>query len=66
MAESLLIGVAAVAGLVVVVAMNLHGKARAFEDAEIRGRERSPETATSVELPTPHFNRRDPTNRRGK
>ena len=65
-AESLLIAVAAVAGLVVMVAMNLHGKARAFESAEIRGPERRPEAVTDVELPSPQFNRRDPNNRRGK
>lgn len=65
MAESLLIGVVALAGLVVVVAMNLHGKARAFEDAEIHGPERSLDAATNVDLPSPQFNRRDPTNRRG-
>ncbi len=65
MAEALFIGIAALAGLVVLVAMNAQGKSRAFEDAEVRGPERKPETATSVELPTPQFNRRDPHQRRG-
>lgn len=66
MAESLLIALAAGVGLVVVFAMNLHGKARAFESAEIQGGERRPEAVTDVELPSPQFNRRDPNNRRGK
>ena len=64
-AQSLLIGVVALAGLIVVVAMNLLGKARAFEDTENHGPERSLDAATNVDLPSPQFNRRDPTNRRG-
>ena len=60
----LLIVVIAVAGLVFVLAMNLHGKARAFEGAEIRG-PRHPGEQSPVELPAPHFNTRDP-DRRGK
>ena len=65
-AESLLIGIVALAGLVVVVAMNLHGKSRVFEDADIHGPERPLETVTNVDLPAPQFNRRDPNHRRGK
>ncbi len=64
MAESLLIGVAAVAGLVLVVAMNVHGKARVFEDAEIHGPERRPGSGNRVELPSPQFNRRESGDRR--
>ena len=66
MAESLLIGIAAVAGLILVVAVNVHGKARAFQSADIQRPERRPETSTSVDLPTPQFNRREPRDRRGK
>jgi len=64
LAESLFIAVIALAGLVFAVGMNLHGKSRAFENAEIRGSERKP--GTSVDLPAPQFNRREPENRRGK
>jgi hypothetical protein len=65
-AESLLIGVVALAGLVIVVAMNAQSKARAFEhrDADPAGH-RPPEAVTSIDLPPPQFNRRDP-DRRGK
>ena len=67
MAESLLVALVAVVGFVVFVATNAQGKARAFEngDGEPVGH-RPPESVTSVDLPSPQFNQRDPDNRRGK
>jgi hypothetical protein len=58
MAETLLIAVLVFAGLAIVLLMDVHGKARAYEQGADPGRHRSPESVTSVELPSPHFNER--------
>jgi hypothetical protein len=61
MAEALLVGVLLFAGFAIVLAMDAHGKARAFEHGEFDPTShRSPEAVTSVDLPPPHFNERDP------
>jgi hypothetical protein len=64
MAETLLIAVLFCAGVVIVLLMDAHGKARAYEHGVDPNAHRSPEAVTSVELPPPHFNERD-TNHRG-
>jgi hypothetical protein len=58
MAEALLIAVLFCTGVVIVLLMNAHGKARAYEHGVDPGAHRSPEAATSVELPPPHFHER--------
>jgi hypothetical protein len=58
MAETLLIVVVFIAGIAIVGLMNAHGKARAYEQGVDPNARRSPEAATSVELPPPHFNER--------
>jgi hypothetical protein len=63
MAETLLIAVVAFAGFAIVLLMNAHGKSRAFERGVDPTAHRSPEAVTSVELPPPHFNERDPDHR---
>jgi hypothetical protein len=60
MAETLLIAVLLFAGLVVVLLMDAHGKARAYEHGVDPNDHRPPEAVTNVELPPPHFNERDP------
>jgi len=60
MAEALLIGVLFVVGVVIVLSMDAHGKARAYEHGVDPNARRSPEAVTSVELPPPHFNERHP------
>jgi hypothetical protein len=64
MAETLLIAVLFFAGVVIVLLMDAHGKARAYEHGVDPNAHRSPEAVTNVELPPPHFNDRDP-NKRG-
>ena len=61
MAE-VLIAIAAIAGFVVLLTIDVHGKARAFE----RGMDPQlpREAVTNVELPAPHFNDVDPERRR--
>jgi hypothetical protein len=61
MAETLLIGVLFFAGVVIVLVMDAHGKARAYEHGVDPNAHRSPEAVTNVELPPPHFNERTPT-----
>ena len=63
MVETLLIALLALAGLTIVGLLNAHGKARAYEHGMDPNARRSPEAATSVELPPPHFNDRDPEHR---
>jgi hypothetical protein len=63
MAETLLIVVAVLAGFAIVLLMDAQGKARAYEQGADPTERRSPETVTSVELPPPNFNRRDPEQR---
>ena len=63
MAETLLIGVVVLAGFTIVGLLNAHGKARAFEHGVDPNARRSPEAATRVELPPPHFNDREPEQR---
>jgi hypothetical protein len=63
MAETLLIAVVVLAGFVIVLLMDAHGKARAYEQGVDPTEHRSPEAVTSVDLPPPHFNRRDPDQR---
>lgn len=64
-AETLLIAVVMLAGFVVVFVMDAHGKARGFENGQINpATHRPPEAVTSVNLPSPHFNQRDPDQRR--
>ena len=64
MAETLLVAVLFLAGFVIVLLMDAHGKARAYEHGVDPNAHRSPEAVTSVELPPPHFNEQDP-NKRG-
>ncbi len=64
MAETLLIAVVALAGFAIVLLMNAHGKSRAYERGVDPTADRWPEAVTSVELPPPHINERDP-NQRG-
>lgn len=63
MAEMLLIAVVFVAGFTIVGLMNAHGKARAYEHGSDPNARRSPESATSVQLPPPHFHERHPDQR---
>jgi hypothetical protein len=63
MAETLLIAVLFFAGVVIVLVMDAHGKARAYEHGVDPNARRSPEAVTSVELPSPHFNERHPDQR---
>jgi hypothetical protein len=63
MAETLLIAVIALAGLLIVGLLNAHGKARAYEQGADPNARRPPEAVTSVELPPPHFHDRDPEHR---
>ena len=63
MAETLLIAVLFFAGAVIVLVMDAHGKARAYEHGVDPDGRRSPEATTNVELPSPHFNERDPEQR---
>ena len=58
MAETLLIAVLFFTGVVIVLLMNAHGKARAYEHGVDPNAHRSPDAATSVELPPPHFHER--------
>jgi hypothetical protein len=58
MAEILLIAVVFFTGFVIVLLMDAHGKARAYEHGVDPSAHRSPEAVTSVELPPPHFNER--------
>ena len=60
MAETLLIAVLFFAGVVIVLLMDAHGKARAYEHGVDPNAHRSPDAVTNVELPPPHFNERDP------
>ena len=60
MAEALLVAVLVVVGCVIVLLMDAHGKARAYEHGVDPNARRSPEAVTNVELPPPHFNERDP------
>ena len=60
MAEALLVAVLVLAGCVIVLLMDAHGKARAYEHGVDPNARRSPEAVTNVELPPPHFNERDP------
>lgn len=64
MATALLAAVLILAGFAIVLLMDAHGKARAFEQGADPNARRSPEAVTSLELPAPHFNDRDP-GRRG-
>lgn len=67
MAETLLLAAVVVAGFVVMVVLDVHGKARAFGHGDSEPAVRPPEAVTSVEHPPPHFDQRDPhTRRRGK
>jgi hypothetical protein len=52
------VALAAVAGFVVLLTIDVYGKARAFEHG--RDPKPPPEAVTSVELPPPHFNDVDP------
>jgi hypothetical protein len=63
MAEALLIAVVTLAGVAIVGVMNAQGKARGYEHGADPNAHRSPEAVTSVELPPPHFNERDPEQR---
>ena len=63
MAETLLIAVLFVAGIVIVLLMDAHGKARAYGHGVDPNARRSPEAVTNVELPPPHFNERHPDQR---
>jgi hypothetical protein len=63
MAEVLLFTVLFCAGVVIVLLMGLHGKARAYEHGVDPSAHRSPEAVTNVELPPPHFNERHPDQR---
>jgi hypothetical protein len=63
MAETLLVAVILFAGVVIVLMMGAHGKARAYEHGVDPSAHRSPEAVTSVELPPPHFNERHPDQR---
>jgi hypothetical protein len=60
MAETLLIAVLFFAGVVIVLLMDAHGKARAYEHGVDPNARRPPEAVTNVELPPPHFNDRHP------
>jgi hypothetical protein len=63
MAETLLVAVVILAGFAVVLLMDAHGKARAYEHGVDPNARRRPEAVTNVELPPPHFNDRDPDQR---
>ena len=63
MAETLLVAVIFFAGVVIVLLMGAHGKARAYEHGVDPNAHRSPEAVTNVELPPPHFNERHPDHR---
>jgi hypothetical protein len=63
MAETLLIAVLFLAGFLIVLLMDAHGKSRAYEHGVDPNAHRPPEAATNVELPPPHFNERDPDQR---
>ena len=58
MAETLLLAVLFVAGAVIVLLMDAHGKARGYKHGVDPNARRSPEAVTNVELPPPHFNER--------
>jgi hypothetical protein len=63
MAETLLISVLILVGFAIVLLMDAHGKSRAYERGVDPNAHRSPEAVTSVELPPPHFNEKDPDQR---
>jgi hypothetical protein len=63
MATALLIAVLFCAGIVIVLVMGVHGKARAYEHGVDPNARRSPGAMTNVELPPPHFNHRHPDQR---
>ena len=63
MAETLLIAALVFAAFVIVLSMDAHGKARAYEQGVDPNAHRPPEAVTSVELPPPHFNDRHPDQR---
>jgi hypothetical protein len=63
MAGTLLVAVLVLAGCVIVLLMDAHGKARAYgHGVDHPGGRRSRDAITNVELPPPHFNKRDPGN----
>ena len=67
MAETLLIVVVLLTSFVVLIVVDVHGKARAFRHGEAdQPPRRPPEAVTGVELPPPHFNERDMHQRRRK
>jgi hypothetical protein len=59
MAEALLVAVVVIAGFAIVLLMDAYGKARAYGQGVDTPRHRSPEAVTRIELPSPHFHKRD-------
>lgn len=66
MAETMFIAVGIIAGFFVLFAMNVHGKARAFEHGRDPATPRPHPAATPVDLPAPHFNERAKHQRRSE
>ena len=56
------IAIAAIAVFLVLLTLDVHGKARAFEHGT--DPTRPPEAVTNVELPPPRFHEREPESRR--